>query len=415
MLSRIYLLLKELAGAKFITLIVFLVIAVSSFAVLSFMVLSANFNSLMEKRFASDIPPDEIIVRHGKGSGFFIFSAGSSKELDAAGVKRISSLKGVKSVEPVSVLSVPSSASISFFTFRFSTDLVIAGASSALVADSLKTVEMRRAWSSGSHARGIPVLIPATLLDSYNSGLAAANRLPQILPDKLAGITIGLRIGESSVSSLPGGRRVDAVIAGYSDRVNIAGLVIPIAAVNELNRNFNVKGRYMYAVVKAADHASAEGVKKSIVKMGYTVDEAGGISAEIVKIREGVNYFINFMVLFISLLAGVSAGLCSMTAIWGRIEYYRVLRMLGASRFFIVSTVLVKAALTGGLAAAAGYGGLVYLSGYAASFIAVPGAEISFDLSGLKVFSVIAAGVIIPAAASVPAVIRLFTARLNIN
>lgn len=415
MLSRIYLLLKEQAGAKFITLIVFLVIAVSSFSVLSFMVISANFNRHMEKRFASDIPADEIIVRHGKGSGFFIFSAGSSRELDAAGLRSISSIKGVRSVEPVIALSVPSSASISFFTLRFSTDLVIAGASSALVRDALKSGEMRSAWASGKHARGIPVLIPGTLLDSYNSGLAAANRLPQILPDRLAGLTIGLRIGESSMSSLPGARRVDAVIAGYTDRVNVAGLVIPAAAVNELNRSFNVKGRYMFAVVKAADHASAEEVKKRIVKMGYTVDERGSISAEIVKIRDGVNYFTGFMVIFISILAGVSAGLCSMTALWGRLEYYRILRMLGASRFFIVFTVLVKASLTGGLAALTGYGALIYFGGYAASLIAIPGADISFEPEDLKIYSVIAAGFIIPAAASVPAVIRLFTAKLNIN
>ena len=107
MLSRIYLLLKELAGAKFITFIVFLVIAVSSFALLSFMVISANFNRHMEKRFASDIPADEIIVRHGKGSGFFIFSAGSSRELVAAGLRSISSIKRVRSVEPGIALSVP--------------------------------------------------------------------------------------------------------------------------------------------------------------------------------------------------------------------------------------------------------------------------------------------------------------------
>ena len=74
MINRIYLIIKELGGGKFISFIVFSVILLSVVAILSFSILSGNFNNYINKKFASAIPPDVIKVKPGESKSIFLFS-----------------------------------------------------------------------------------------------------------------------------------------------------------------------------------------------------------------------------------------------------------------------------------------------------------------------------------------------------
>jgi cell division protein FtsX len=53
MIQKIYLILKELAGNKFISFIVFSVITISVIITISFLVISSNFNSYIKHNFAT--------------------------------------------------------------------------------------------------------------------------------------------------------------------------------------------------------------------------------------------------------------------------------------------------------------------------------------------------------------------------
>ena len=79
MLSKLYLIKKELAGGKFISFIVFCVILLSVTAIVSFTILSENFNNYIKNNFASSIPPDEIKVRPGESKSIFLFATGTGK------------------------------------------------------------------------------------------------------------------------------------------------------------------------------------------------------------------------------------------------------------------------------------------------------------------------------------------------
>ena len=119
MIQKIYLILKELAGNKFISFIVFSVITISVIITISFLVISSNFNSYIKHNFATSIPPDEILVKQGKSKGFFLFSENSGRPIDEEALKKIKSLKGVEKINPVIAVAVPTSATISFFTLVY--------------------------------------------------------------------------------------------------------------------------------------------------------------------------------------------------------------------------------------------------------------------------------------------------------
>ncbi len=415
MLSKLYLIRKELGGAKFISFVVFCVILLSVSAIVSFNMLSENFNNYIKNNFASAIPPDEIKVKPGEGKSIFLFSTGTGKELNAAAISRISSIHGVKKVDPVLAVTVPTSATIYFFTFQYRTDLVCAGASYKFVESDLKSREMKDAWIKGSHEKGIPVLVPKALIDSYNNGLAAANALPEIVPDKLSGLKFKLSFGRSSVASQQGAYDSSSVVAGYTDKVNVAGLIVPLNAAEEINKKFGKTGRYMFALVKVKDHRNFEDVRKRIKSMGFVVETGESLSAEIVKLKATVNAFITLMISLVSLLAVITTALCSVTAVWGRIDYYRILRTLGASKFFIALTILIKFALMGFLASWCGIFAIAQMKSYILQSVSIPGVRLMLEISAARASLILTAGTIIPVAASLPAILRMFAAKLDKN
>jgi ABC-type lipoprotein release transport system permease subunit len=415
MINKIYLIIKELGGGKFISFIVFSVILLSVIAILSFSILSDNFNNYINKNFASAIPPDEIKVKPGESKSIFLFSTGSGKEINAATVKRLYSISGVAKVDPVMAVTVPSSATIYFFSFQYRTDLICAGASFKFVENDLKNKEMRNAWIKGTHEKGIPVLVPKALIDSYNNGLAAANGLPEIVPDRLSGLKFKLSFGRSSVAAYEGAFDSSSVVSGYTDKVNITGLVIPLKAAQEINKKFGKTDRYMFALVKVKDHKNIEYVKSQIKKMGYVIETGESLSAQILKLKKTVNAFILIMMTLVSTLAAVTVALCSVTAVWGRIDYYRILRTLGASKFFIALTILIKFAVMGFLASITGIYTVNIMKGYAAEAVTIPGIKLILDVSRNYMMLIITAGTVIPVLSSLPAIIRMFAVKLDRN
>ncbi|HOP28759.1 MAG TPA: hypothetical protein P5120_01805 [Spirochaetota bacterium] len=415
MINKIYLIIKELGGGKFISFVVFCVILLSVVAILSFSILSDNFNNYINKNFASAIPPDEIKVKPGESKSIFLFSTGSGKEINAATIKRLYRISGVSKVDPVMAVTVPSSATIYFFSFQYRTDLICAGASYKFVESDLKNKEMRNAWAKGTHEKGIPVLVPKALIDSYNNGLAAANGLPEIVPERLSGLKFKLSFGKSSVASYEGAFDSSSVVSGYTDKVNITGLVIPLKAARDINKKFGKTDRYMFALVKVKDHKNIEYVKSQIKKMGYVIETGESLSAEILKLKKTVNAFILIMMTLVSTLAAVTVALCSVTAVWGRIDYYRILRTLGASKFFIALTILVKFAVMGFFASIAGIYTVNIMKGYAAAAVTIPGVKLILDISRNYMVFILTAGTVIPVLSSLPAIIRMFAVKLDKN
>jgi len=119
------------------------------------------------------------------------------------------------------------------------------------------------------------------------------------------------------------------------------------------------------------------------------------------------------MVSLITILAIVSTALCSVTAVWSRIDYYRIMRVLGASRLFIAFTILVKFAVMGFLASLAGICAVSFARDYVSQALTIPGIKLSLEIKTSFASTVLIAGTLIPVIASLPAILRMFWTRLD--
>ena len=97
------------------------------------------------------------------------------------------------------------------------------------------------------------------------------------------------------------------------------------------------------------------------------------------------------MITLVSVLAALSTGLCSVTAVWGRIDYYRIMRTLGSSKFFIALTILIKFALMGFLASFAGIYILSQVKPYILENVSIPGVKLTLEISAAQTFTILMA------------------------
>jgi len=91
------------------------------------------------------------------------------------------------------------------------------------------------------------------------------------------------------------------------------------------------------------------------------------------------------------------------------------MRTLGSTKFFIALTILIKFAIMGFLASWGGVYLFQFLKIYILKTITIPGVTLSLEISAAKIATIVAAGTIIPVAASLPAIIRMFSAKLDRN
>ena len=102
----------------------------------------------------------------------------------------------------------------------------------------------------------------------------------------------------------------------------------------------------MYAIRSYYDK-DTERIKQKIKKIGLVASTGTVISRKILELMGKTDIFTASLMIIIISLAAVAVALCCITSLWNRIEYYRTLRILGASRFLISGTVVIKFSLMG--------------------------------------------------------------------
>jgi len=191
-------------------------------------------------------------------------------------------------------------------------------------------------------------------------------------------------------------------------------LLIPENSAREINRRFSSKpSEYVNLYVKSKDHNSLLKVSNSIRKMGYTVEVDRGISKNILELQDTITRFTGIIVQAVALLAFIAAGFSALIAVFNRLDYYRILRTVGASWGFLTLSILVKYTLLGFTASLAGVAILYYgVSAIHSAMWLVPG--ITLPLPD-RVFAIrfVVGGTLLPLAATVPALIFLRFRALN--
>lgn len=416
MRQKLYLIIREFFSGPFINGIVFLSVTVSVFSAVLFTFMEEGFNDYIKNRFASSIPPNTLKVspRPGKTVMYFLVRDSSVRPLSRWALTKIKNMPGVKSADPVLNLSAPLQGKISLFGLNYRTDLLCIGVPYSVIKKDIRPVYRRR-WLGKNITGKVPVLVPRTVLTTYNEGLAAPNNLPRISPRSAIGLTFDLVFGHSSIRSLKGFEARKGVIAGYTDTVGTLSLVVPYSLVQYYNNKFN-KGKreeYLHAFVKVENHASLLRVSRSVKKMGFMVEAEKGISKQILSLRENVNMVLSSLKYLIVFLSVVAVSFSTLIATVNRIEYYKILRILGASKYYIAFMIFVKYAFYGWIGTQCGFLLIKYFSGRIMETVNIPGVAVQFDMGTALSEAVLILGIVIPLLSALPSVFHLFLKGLS--
>ncbi len=412
MIQRLFLIAKEMAGSRFVSAIVLLSVLLSVFAVGLFRIAGDSLTHYIHNRFASSIPPNTIRISTRQPRSLFLFETDGPKGavITDRVIRNIRGLDGVTDVQPVSALGIPIQARVSYLGFSYRSDILAFGVPQRLVADELAGGRYRKLWRDPAREKVIPVLLPRAILQSYNDGMAASNGLPRISERGALGFGFKLYMGRSSLKTLEGYEDMDAVIAGFTDQVDSFALILPLDMVSGYNRKFiqGYRNRYQYAYVKVKDHAAMLRVSPKIQGMGLVVEAEKGVSRQIMRLKENITLIIRLLQAIIVIISVIAISFATMIAVLNRIEYYRTLRLIGASRAFLTATILVKYTLIGFAGAWGGARLLQYASARVTEYFHLTGFMISVSLPGDMFRAVLLSGMLIPVLSTVPALVRLY-------
>ncbi len=420
MMQKLYLMLREILSGLFITLIVFTAITAAAFSISSFLTIERSIENSILKKFEASIPPDMIKVspRPAPRLGLFNFTLRNpaSSTLNEESLRKIRAFKGVKTAYPLIASQIPMQAVISIFGLNYRTDLICIGAPSDFLSGEFKSAQDKLTWKNWKPGRVLPVLIPQIFLEAYNNSMAEPNGLPRITQDMAVGRPLQILFGRSSIKAVEGFATENSLVLGFTDKIKSICLVIPMKAVQYYNKKY--KGHdsdreFMSAYIQVADHPSLLSVEKQIRKMGYITEINKTLSEEMLSLKTNVNMALGLMMNIILLLAVLCVSFSVMIAAFQRLEYYRILRILGASRLFITLTLLIKYALIGSAGSLAGFALMRYVFTSYFSAVKIQGFEIIIAADKTPLQLIISAGLLLSMLSAIPALFLLFTKRMS--
>ncbi|MBN2159841.1 MAG: hypothetical protein JW807_10630 [Spirochaetes bacterium] len=417
MIQRLYLILKEIAGGRFISVIVLLSVMLSVFSAGLFRVVGDSLAHYVDRRFASSIPPNTIRVSTRQPRSLFIFEVDRPKTtaITDRTIRRIRGMGGISDILPVSALKIPIQARVSYMGFNYRTDILAFGVPQRLVAAELAGKRYRSIWRDPAREKVIPVLIPRNILHSFNDGMAAPNGIPRISERGAVGFGFRLRMGRSSIRTLQGYEESDAVVAGFTDQVDSFALILPLDLVVGYNKKFikDYRAEYQYAYVKVKDHPTLLRVSDKIRAMGLVVEAEKGLSRQIVRLKEAIGLLVSALQAIIVVIAIIAISFATVIAVLNRLEYYRTMRVIGSSRLFLTTAVTIKYSLIGFAGAWCGVKLLQLAYVRAAEYFHLTGIALPLSVPEETFRAVLIYGALIPVLSTVPALVRLYAKGLS--
>ncbi len=415
-MQKLFLIIKEIFSGKFISLIVLTAVTLSVLTAGSFLLIGDNVNRYINDKFASAVPPNMIKVtpKPLPKLGFFNFIVRkpAGTVLDDNALKRISLFKGVKSVYPLMASQIPMQALISIFGLNYRTDLICIGVPYSFISGDIGDKNYRHLWQTWQKGMELPALVPDILLDAYNNSMAEPNGLPRITGDMAVGRQFQILFGKSSIKTIDGFEVEKSTVIGFTGKVANICLVIPLQAVSYYNRRFkggDAGGEYMTAYIQADNHTEYLKIIDRLKSMKYTVETEKSLSQEILALKSNIGLAIQSVTIIILILSITAIALSGIIAAMDRIDYYRIMRILGASKVFIIFTLILKYALIGWAGASLAFFCLDYILKAIIPGLHIPGFIIKTAIPKELSSRILAAGIIIPAISTIPAFFRLFS------
>lgn len=279
-----------------------------------------------------------------------------SAKLDTPTVDRLKALPGVTAAWPKMNVRVPAVSVYDgdFFgrRLRMGVEVLAVGVDASFLGEDVTQ------FTDPGPGQPIPVVVSARLLEIYNKSFAPARGLPQLSGSMLTGFGFPIDFNRSSVTPSATGPvvSVQARVAGVSERGVLAGLTVPLAVAQRLNRAAGVDSETFSAVsLQAADPGQVPSLVAQVTDMGLRVDDQDR------RWSENVGAAVALTTAALALLSGLICLLAAFNishalaaSVRTRERDLGVMRAVGATRRNILTLVLAEAAVLGLLGGALG-------------------------------------------------------------
>lgn len=274
-------------------------------------------------------------------------------KLDEGTVERLGALPGVERVYRKMNVRVPAVTRYdgNFFgsRLRMGMEMLVVGVDPEFVA---ADVVHGRFEDPSSPEEPIPAVASSRLIELYNKSFAPARKLPQISAQMVVGFTFPVEFNRSyvaaPVAAVPP-RATYAQIAGVSERGLLAGITVPLATAQRLNREYNVDATTFTAVtLQAKDPSAVPRLVEEVQRMGLQVDDQERRLAENAGLAIALTTSaLALLSILICVLAAVNIAHALSAQVRARAKEIGVMRAVGATRADIQRIVLGEAGLIG--------------------------------------------------------------------
>lgn len=418
-MQKIRLIIKEVFSGGFITVIVLFSILFSVFLLGVFGIVKDTIDKNIIGRMENSIPPNIIKVGPRANRGSFlklIFKRVSGEVLTEEALKEFEKISGIKKIYPVQASHIPMQAVISIFGLTYRTDLVCVGVPYDFLDSDIKKRVEKNKWDNWKNFQELPVLIPLFFLEAYNNSMADPNGLPRISQDMAVNRVVQIIFGKSSIKTVEGATTENARVIGFTDKIRSLALVIPLRAIKYYNEKFKGKSsssEYMNFFIEVKDHSSLLSVVKKISEKGFIIETNKSFSQEIILLKSRVKFIIYILSIIVLLLAIIAISFSILIASLQKIEYYRLLRVLGASRFFISFMVFFKFSFIGIIGAFIGTKALEFFAGNFFSSLRIGFWNIGIVFERKNYFLFLSGSVFLSIIATIPTLVLLYTKRMD--
>lgn len=211
-------------------------------------------------------------------------------------------------------------------------------------------VEGSGIWEQGTVQGTVPILISRKLIDLYNLSLAPGAGLPALWEETFKGKDIKILPGYSSFfpNRSEAKKILQGRVVGFSDRVDLIGVTVPIDVVRTLNKEENrAEETYNKAFLTLDSPRSVESVTEKLESEGYRVTSLQKEFKEVgrsIQYVEIILFILSGIILATSLLLVGNSFWASLTL---RTQELGILRAVGATREKLTAIFLLEAAFAG--------------------------------------------------------------------
>jgi len=288
------------------------------------------------------------------------------QKIDDATVAKLRAVRGVAAAYAKMQLRIPAVSRYNGLFFgrevRMGLEVVATGLMPELVGP-----DARMPFEDHGEGQPIPVVANRRLLELYNKVFAPQRNLPRLTDSMLIGFQIPLELGRSFVTArtLANPQETSVQLVGFSERATLAGVSMPLAAIQRINRKYGADAdTYSSVLVRAQSADDVTDVAAAVRKLGLEIDDAEQrYAVQIGAAVELVTLALSLLATLITGLAAVNTMQAFYASVRERTREIGILRAVGATRGDVAAVILAEAAATG---LAGGVSGVLLARGAAA-------------------------------------------------